>query len=209
MTKTTEVATGVLVGGVVWIVLSVLLSFIPILGWAIAAIAGGYLAGRTGGAMAAAILALLAPLLTALTASIFLSLIPNVLGMILGGAIGMLIGLWALINLIFVGLGGIIGKGEYKSAVCPHCGERISEVVTVCPLCKKPVGVPKITNSCSRCGTTVDHGQRFCSNCGFLRHGSSLQTPVVNSNTPKFCVNCGAKIPVTAQFCGSCGAKQN
>ncbi len=115
MGRVGDIVVGVVLGGVVWIVLNMFLSFMPILGWIISAIAGGYVAGRFGGMAAAVILALLTPLaigaIGLILMPIFSMFIP---AMILGiGLIAIVVG-WSIVNLIFVGVGGYVGSKNYK-----------------------------------------------------------------------------------------------
>jgi DNA-directed RNA polymerase subunit RPC12/RpoP len=131
-----DVLAGLIVGGVVWAILNVVLSFVPIVGWMMAAIIGGYIAGRLGGGVAAVILALFSPLIIASISGFIISLIPwGIARLIAGGAVGILITLMAVINLIFVGLGGYAGSKAYKSETCPYCGGRISKQALVCSSC--------------------------------------------------------------------------
>ena len=115
MGRTGDIILGIVLGGIVWIVLNMILGFIPILGWIIAAFLGGYVAGRFGGKAAAVILALLTPLTAAVIGLILMPVFsifipPMILGI---GLAAIVIG-WSIVNLLFVGLGGYIGCRNYK-----------------------------------------------------------------------------------------------
>lgn len=190
-----DVLAGLIVGGIVWGILSFLLSFIPILGWVIAAIIGGYIAGRLGGGAAALILALFSPILTAVIAGALLSFIRGfpIIGAItpiIGAIFGAFTIIWALINLIFVGIGGYIGSKEYKPEACPYCGARIRKGALICSSCgrelkpgvrpsrveiiseKRPLTEEKKeekfitpTQECPFCGERIPVGIEICPIC--------------------------------------------
>lgn len=48
---------------------------------------------------------------------------------------------------------------------------------------------------CSKCGSLVPEGSKFCLECGEKVMGAS------------FCLSCGEKLPAGAKFCNNCGSK--
>lgn len=65
----------------------------------------------------------------------------------------------------------------------------------------EPVGESKESslNKCSNCGTELNHGEKFCPNCG-------QSTDFKKETYPKnFCPNCGEKLAKTVKFCPNCG----
>lgn len=190
-----DVLAGLIVGGIVWAILSFILSFIPIIGWIIAAIVGGYVAGIIGGGAAAVILALFSPILVAILAGILISFIPfGFLQTFFGAIAGIIIALWAIINLIFVGIGGYIGSKSYKSETCPYCGAKIRKGVLVC----------------SSCGRELKAGVRP-SRVEII----SEKKPSFEEEKEKFkgitltreCPFCGEQIPINIEICPICKNK--
>ncbi|MGE5628445.1 MAG: zinc ribbon domain-containing protein [Solirubrobacterales bacterium] len=49
--------------------------------------------------------------------------------------------------------------------------------------------------NCSKCGSIVPQGSKFCLECGEKISGAA------------FCLNCGEKLPAGAKFCNNCGSK--
>jgi hypothetical protein len=142
LTKVIDVIGGLVVGGIVWIVLNIILGLIPIIGWILAAIVGGYLAGRIGGSVAVVILALLAPIIIGAFGASIISILPlGFFRSIIGGSFGIIITAWALINLLFVGLGGYIGNKAYRATYCTYCGKRILEGTSVCSFCGRELSI--------------------------------------------------------------------
>jgi len=65
---------------------------------------------------------------------------------------------------------------------------------------------------CSACGTHMQPHHKFCPTCGApapVRSQSITLKPTEPTESFKYCVSCGGKLPASATFCGSCGAKQN
>lgn len=135
MSRALDVVVGVIAGGIVWFILDLILSPIPILGWIIAAVVAGYVAGRLGGGLAGVILAILSPVASYLLASFFLSFLSSTVSSMVPG-IGWLVsgvsslieaglGVYALvtagINLLFVGAGAAMGAKSYNK------GKKVSE----------------------------------------------------------------------------------
>jgi len=146
LTKVLDVIGGLIFGGVVWIILNVLLTFIPIIGWIFAAFIGGYLAGRFGGTIAAVILAVIAPIVIGMLGASLIALLSAIIPVpilwrLASGILGTVIALWALVNLTFVGLGGYVGNKAYRSSRCPKCGEKITKGVPVCPNCGRDLNL--------------------------------------------------------------------
>jgi len=56
----------------------------------------------------------------------------------------------------------------------------------------------KNTKTCAKCQSTIDAGQRFCSNCG---HDTSISEKAMTGKCP----NCGTAIADGAKFCPECG----
>ena len=56
-----------------------------------------------------------------------------------------------------------------------------------------------MSTTCSRCGSAIAEGQRFCNSCG------APQSPPA-SPAAKFCVSCGNPISAGVAFCNKCGA---
>jgi uncharacterized Zn finger protein (UPF0148 family) len=140
LARALDVVGGLVLGGVIWIILNVLLSFIPLIGWMFAAFIGGYVAGRLGGTVAAAVLAVLSPIVIGTLGAALIGIVSTAIPIpflweFLGGILGTIILVWALINLTFVGLGGYFGNKSYRFANCPNCGERIAKGALVCPIC--------------------------------------------------------------------------
>ncbi|MGC8663959.1 MAG: hypothetical protein ACP5TX_06140 [Thermoplasmata archaeon] len=120
MGKALDITLGVIVGGIAWIFLELIFSFIPIIGWIVAAIIAGYIAGRLGGEITALILAVISPLLTiVIIFSLMLylsSLVPflSIVFSIISSSVLIIEMIVAVINLTFVGIGGVIGARTYK-----------------------------------------------------------------------------------------------
>ncbi len=122
LSKGLDVVAGVLIGGVVWAVVYAFLGWwLPILGWIFSALAGGYYAGKIGGGAAGVVLAVIVPVATFVLAGLVLSIlsqflpfVPSVIFGLLGIGIAAWEGLQALINLVFVGIGGYLGSKHYK-----------------------------------------------------------------------------------------------
>ena len=58
-------------------------------------------------------------------------------------------------------------------------------------------------NKCSSCGTELNHGEKFCPNCG-------QSTDSKKDSYPKnFCPNCGEKLSKPVKFCPNCGFDLN
>ena len=56
---------------------------------------------------------------------------------------------------------------------------------------------------CANCGTVLNHGEKFCPNCG-------QSTDSLNEDYPKnFCPNCGEKLSKAVKFCPNCGFNLN
>jgi hypothetical protein len=71
----------------------------------------GYVAGKVGGVIAAIVLAFIAPISGAIIGFYAINLIPiSFLRQALGTAWSMIVDLWIIFNLIFVGVGGVIGS---------------------------------------------------------------------------------------------------
>lgn len=139
MPRALDILAGLIVGGVIWIILNVILSFIPIIGWIFAAIVGGYVAGRIGGGLAAVIMALFGPVIIGILGGILLGFLPiPFLRSIFGALYGSIVAIWALINLLFVGIGGYVGGKGYKSK-CPYCGKSLNRDATVCASCGREI----------------------------------------------------------------------
>ncbi len=62
---------------------------------------------------------------------------------------------------------------------------------------------PKGT-ACSKCGTMVPEGQKFCSNCGNQMGSFCPGCGSAIEPNAKFCMNCGKKLTAN---CGQCGAE--
>lgn len=130
MPRTLDIITGAVIGGLIWAILDFILSPIPILGWIIAAILAGYVAGRLGGWWAGLILALFTPVASFVVGESVLksvsgfinSNIPamapiwNMASQALGAFIGGLALIQALINLMFVGFGASLGASAYNKS---------------------------------------------------------------------------------------------
>ena len=54
-------------------------------------------------------------------------------------------------------------------------------------------------NKCSNCGTELNHGEKFCPNCG---QSADFKKETYPKN---FCPNCGEKLSKTVKFCPNCG----
>ena len=54
-------------------------------------------------------------------------------------------------------------------------------------------------NKCSNCGTELNHGEKFCPNCG---QSADFKKEAYPKN---FCPNCGEKLSKTVKFCPNCG----
>jgi len=131
MSKAVDIVVGVLAGGVVWLVLSIILTalslsiaFTPIIiiSWIFAALIGGYVSERVGGRCAVVLLAILGPITTWLLGGRLMDLIPLSIAQALFSIILVVVGVaWMGVNVIFVGIGGAIGIGIrfYKSAANP------------------------------------------------------------------------------------------
>jgi hypothetical protein len=52
---------------------------------------------------------------------------------------------------------------------------------------------------CLKCGTTLEPGERFCSECGTAAEDANI-------STGSFCSECGSKLDAGARFCAECGA---
>ncbi|WP_221290180.1 hypothetical protein [Stygiolobus caldivivus] len=130
MVRAGDVITGVIVGGIMWVILDFILSPIPILGWIISAVVAGYVAGRLGGWAAGMILALFTPLASYIIIEVLLSYTSSVIDSnapgiaplangalgLLGAAAGSLALLDAFINFIFVAMGTSYGASAYEKA---------------------------------------------------------------------------------------------
>jgi membrane protease subunit (stomatin/prohibitin family) len=55
----------------------------------------------------------------------------------------------------------------------------------------------QITLNCSKCGSQIPSGSKFCLECG------------EQVKTVLFCTNCGEKLPSNSKFCLKCGSKVN
>ncbi len=71
---------------------------------------------------------------------------------------------------------------------------------------------------CSKCGSSISYGCKFCTSCGTPVPESMLaeadeakkaaeQASQNNSERPMFCQQCGAKLEADVSFCESCGTK--
>lgn len=59
---------------------------------------------------------------------------------------------------------------------------------------------------CTKCGSPVIPGARFCNKCGAAMPAQPVQPDVqARSNSPVRCTRCGRPIPEGATFCGTCG----
>ncbi len=120
MGKAIDITLGVIVGGIAWFFLEIIFSFIPIIGWIVAAIIAGYIAGRLGGNIAAVILAVISPVATFLLVfflmEYLIAYIPFLAGLLsfISASVGLIEAIVAIINLVFVGIGGAIGSRTYK-----------------------------------------------------------------------------------------------
>ena len=61
-----------------------------------------------------------------------------------------------------------------------------------------------LTNTCSKCGKSINPGDAFCSSCGQPVNAGKPETP----RTEKFCFECGAVINAKAEICPKCGVRQ-
>ena len=130
MSRATDIIAGVIIGGLVWVILDFILSPIPILGWIIAAIIAGYVAGRLGGGWAGLILALFTPVASFLLGEAILSyssgiissympaIMPlwNMITGFLGASLAAYSMVSAIVNLIFVGIGASLGASSYNKS---------------------------------------------------------------------------------------------
>jgi hypothetical protein len=57
-----------------------------------------------------------------------------------------------------------------------------------------------LSQSCTKCQTTLASGARFCANCG------TPAAVAAAAEGPKFCSGCGGKLAPGAHFCAGCGA---
>ncbi len=104
-----------------WALLYALFGWLLLFGWIFSALAGGYYAGKIGGGKAAVVLAIIVPVVTVLVAGLVLSIlemvlpfIPGVIFHLLGVSVAVYEALNALINLVFVGIGGYLGSKHYE-----------------------------------------------------------------------------------------------
>ena len=130
MSRATDIIAGAIIGGLVWVILDFILSPIPILGWIIAAILAGYVAGRLGGGWAGLILALFTPVASFLlgeailsySSGIISSYMPaitplwNMIAGFLGATLAAYSMVSAIVNLIFVGIGASLGASSYNKS---------------------------------------------------------------------------------------------
>ena len=58
---------------------------------------------------------------------------------------------------------------------------------------------------CPHCGEEAEYSSIFCRFCGTVLSGNSESA--ILQKGPKFCTECGAKLPVGAKFCNKCGYK--
>ena len=59
----------------------------------------------------------------------------------------------------------------------------------------QPAAAAPVGKACSKCGTAVPDGAKFCPGCGEKQDAGS------------FCPECGAAVPAGAKFCPECGKK--
>ena len=69
---------------------------------------------------------------------------------------------------------------------CPNCRGQISDDAKFCPLCGKPVEIPKIVDRfCPNCGIKLVPNAAFCNGCGTKITNYSLQEEKVDAETSK------------------------
>ncbi len=95
------------------------------------------------------------------------------------------------------------------SVVTCTCGTRLLPNEKVCPTCQKMLkrnGEFVETEYCPNCGSLLQKGKKFCSNCGFHLIVSSENDLNVVALIMQ-CPNCGNSINAGKKFCTRCGTK--
>ena len=97
------------------------------------------------------------------------------------------------------GLGGVMAKTIAENAVnvsdkkeetdtCPKCGASVEKGSKFCPECGQKMNASK---TCAKCGAILNANAKFCQECG-------------EPCAPKKC-ECGAELSAGAKFCPECG----
>ena len=97
------------------------------------------------------------------------------------------------------GLGGVMAKTIAENAVnvsdkkeetdtCPKCGASVEKGSKFCPECGQKMNASK---TCAKCGAILNANAKFCQECG-------------EPCAPKKC-QCGAELSAGAKFCPECG----
>ena len=84
--------------------------------------------------------------------------------------------------------------GGTSGTICSKCGSAVPEGMKFCGVCGSPVEPPK--QICASCGAEIPAGMKFCGICG---------TPL---STKRVCSRCGAELMEGMAFCGVCGNKE-
>jgi membrane protease subunit (stomatin/prohibitin family) len=110
-----------------------------------------------------------------------------------------------------VGLGAGLGIGYGMSGAmqgayqgggtpCSKCGTMVPQGTRFCPQCGNAVGAPPSGPPCPKCGTVAPMGTKFCPNCG-----ASMTPPPAAPPVTQKCPKCQADVPGSPKFCPNCG----